>query len=100
VTACRAALELAGIRISALSPRELWNALVRRFSPGYRLLSSDGKSFDPPIPAQPGYDAGSPRLGDPFALQRLLFDLLFRQSQPDVHSTLHPCTTDDPNCHP
>jgi RHS repeat-associated protein len=34
VTACRAALELAGIRISAYSPGGLWNDLVKGFSPG------------------------------------------------------------------
>lgn len=42
-TACRAALEIAGIRVSAYSPSGLWNALYRRYSLSYRMLLFDGK---------------------------------------------------------
>ena len=78
VTACRAALEIAGIRVSAYSPTGLWNALYRRYSPSYRMMLGDGKSFMPPISSRPGMDSGSPR-SDPMGWQRFLFNLWLQQ---------------------
>ncbi len=78
VTACRAALEVAGIRVSAYSPAGLWNALSRRYSPSYRMMLGDGKSLMPPISSRPGFDSGSPRT-DPMNWQRFLFDVWLRQ---------------------
>jgi RHS repeat-associated protein len=78
VTACRAALEIAGIRVSAYSPAGIWGALYRRYSPSYVMMLSDGKSFMPPIRSRPGMDSGSPRT-DPKAWQRFLFNLWLEQ---------------------
>jgi hypothetical protein len=47
------------------------------------MLLYDGKSFSPPTTAQSGVDAGSPRLGNSFSLQGLLFELMLRQAQKD-----------------
>ncbi|MCZ2074055.1 MAG: RHS repeat-associated core domain-containing protein, partial [Bryobacterales bacterium] len=78
VTACRAALEVAGIRVSAYSPAGLWRALYRRYSPSYRMMLGDGKSLLPPISSSPGIDSGSPRT-DPMAWQRFLFNVWLQQ---------------------
>jgi RHS repeat-associated protein len=78
VTACRAALEVAGIRVSAYSPAGLWRALYRRYSPSYRMMLGDGKSLMPPITSRPGMDSGSPRT-DPMEWQRFLFNLWLQQ---------------------
>jgi hypothetical protein len=77
-TACRATLEIAGIRVSAYSPSGLWSALYRRYSPSYRMVRLDGKSFMPPIDSRAGSDSGSPRT-DPMEWQRFIFDLYRNQ---------------------